>query len=250
MDPPWTMSAFHLTRCAQIPETRKPDSAKILEANTAAKEFSDAIVKLERILGDVSKSFLSPRTCLPSSRCPLLRWSIDRRSGLECASQLQARSDFLDPDEETMLFDTVLIVLEKGFNLLTLNKELFDEWQKIVLSAEQKSETAGANLGLGMALGGLVTVARCLNPTTMAGGLKTLVVALQAPLALYIAIGVGVGVLGLGIYHYINYRKAEKERDRLKRRMCQPLPFVTQSLAKKAVSNTVNCRNGGNPRHV
>jgi hypothetical protein len=66
--------------------------------------------------------------------------------------QRELGKDQLPSDFEIELFDTVFEVLETGFDVLTINKKVFDNWQEIVSSAATKLQTAGVIAGGSLAL--------------------------------------------------------------------------------------------------
>jgi hypothetical protein len=75
--------------------------------------------------------------------------------------QRDSGNNQLPSDIEIQLFDTVLEVLETGFDVLTLNQGIFNEWQTIISSSTDTLQRAGKIAGASLALltGSVIKVA-------------------------------------------------------------------------------------------
>ncbi|KAM6536256.1 hypothetical protein FALCPG4_002267 [Fusarium falciforme] len=69
-----------------------------------------------------------------------------------CTTAINEGATKLPSDPEIKLFNAVLGVFENGFETLTANKEVFEEWQNIVADAAGKLRTAFVNMGLSSGL--------------------------------------------------------------------------------------------------
>ncbi|KAM0415952.1 hypothetical protein ACHAPT_013106 [Fusarium lateritium] len=180
-------------------ETRRPD--KELEAQ--GKRDSEAFIR-----------------CVEK----LLRYL--EATGDKCASQLDQGSDHLPLDFELQLFDVVLEVLEKGFDVLTTNKQVFDMWQEIISGAADKVDNAcfisGTSLAVfafevyrvGTAAGAAATAATAGAAATAAGGTACsamCTVAVLGPLGLLVA------STGIWLIHRHYYDKVTKESAKIKK---------------------------------
>ncbi|RSL47235.1 hypothetical protein CEP53_010008 [Fusarium sp. AF-6] len=154
----------------------------------------------------------------------------------------------LRSDSEIKLFNVVLEVFENGFEALTVNKEVFDEWQKIVSDAADRLRTAGAAAGAatgaatgvllrellvdfkagGASTSGVVRAVRAvldaIRLTASTPGAATAVAAPGAAGGAALCSVAVIGSLGLvvaasliGFMHYRNFDKARGERNKIKK---------------------------------
>jgi len=122
----------------------------------------------------------------------------------------------LPSDVEIGLFKTILEVLEIGFDALTVNGEVFQQWQEIIASAQNNLKTSGvATVGsLGFAVFGIgqACVGAAYSGASVAGaaGAALCSAAVLCPLALF--------VFSACIYtgHYLLHQKAKKSADEFK----------------------------------
>ncbi|RSM10801.1 hypothetical protein CEP52_003299 [Fusarium oligoseptatum] len=154
----------------------------------------------------------------------------------------------LRSDSEIELFNVVLEVFENGFEALTVNKEVFDEWQKIVSDAADRLRTAGAAAGAaagtatgvllrgllvdfkagGAGTSGVVRAARAvvdaIRLTASTPGAATAVAAPGAAgiaggaalcsVAVISSLGLVVAASLIGFMHYRNFDKARGEKNK------------------------------------
>ncbi|KAF2684671.1 hypothetical protein K458DRAFT_430987 [Lentithecium fluviatile CBS 122367] len=126
-------------------ETRRPDRELELQSNEMSRAFCDKVEKLVRRL---------------------------REAGDACSIQRTSGRDQLPSDSEVRLFDTVLEVLETGFDTLTINKKVFDQWQEIVSSSSVGLVNAGviATGSLAVLVGGVIHTVSSSSAAGVAAG--------------------------------------------------------------------------------
>jgi hypothetical protein len=71
-----------------------------------------------------------------------------------CSRSRAAGNTHISPDAEQDLLEAVMDVLETGFDLLTVNKDIFDIWQEATMKADINRKLCG-----GVAAGGVTAVA-------------------------------------------------------------------------------------------
>ncbi|KAF5716037.1 hypothetical protein FMUND_6549 [Fusarium mundagurra] len=162
-----------------------------------------------------------------------------------CSECIDKGATVLPSDLEVQLFNVVLELFEAGFEVLTTNKEVFDEWQNIVSSTAGNLRTAcfitGLSLGLfgwqaAIASGATATTAGATAAT--AGAATAVTAGTTAATASATAATAGAATTGgatmcsaavLGPFalfavsafflylHNKNHNKAKRERDRIKK---------------------------------
>ncbi|RSL59723.1 hypothetical protein CEP54_007142 [Fusarium duplospermum] len=136
-----------------------------------------------------------------------------------CTTAINEGAAQLPSDHEVELFNAVLEVFENGFETLTANKEVFDEWQNIVSDAAARLGPACFATSVSLGVFGWKATAAVMATKAAAGGAvggaalcsAMCSAAVLGPLALLVA-----GSL-ICYLHYRNYNKAKKESKKIKK---------------------------------